>query len=113
MKEALGSGHASDCFDEDLANSKEDLQLTQVLALAVECLDPEPKARPSMMQVVKVLETMQNECGPPADGYKFRFLDTESSYSGQGSSSAGSTDKLIPHHHPSVYSDPGPVSTEW
>ncbi|KAM4073914.1 hypothetical protein ACJW30_10G054600 [Castanea mollissima] len=62
VRELLESGSASDCFDRSLRGFAEN-ELIQVMKLGLICTSEVPSRRPSMAEVVQVLESIRNGLG--------------------------------------------------
>lgn len=62
VRELLESGSASDCFDRNLRRIDEN-ELIQVMKLGLICTSEIPSKRPSMAEVVQVLESIRNGLG--------------------------------------------------
>ncbi|KAL0550318.1 hypothetical protein IC582_014826 [Cucumis melo] len=62
VRELLESGSASDCFDRNLRGIAEN-ELIQVMKLGLICTSEIPSKRPSMAEVVQVLESIRNGLG--------------------------------------------------
>lgn len=62
VRELLESGSAADCFDTSLRGFAEN-ELIQVMKLGLICTSEIPARRPSMAEVVQVLETIRNGLG--------------------------------------------------
>ncbi|KAF2545425.1 hypothetical protein F2Q70_00019824 [Brassica cretica] len=58
----LETGSASDCFDRRLREFEEN-ELIQVMKLGLLCTSENPLKRPSMAEVVQVLESIRNGFG--------------------------------------------------
>lgn len=61
VKVLMESGQAEDVFDDDLRDRCLEGELKEVLYIACQCLDSNPKHRPTMQQVVKMLERLMLE----------------------------------------------------
>lgn len=53
------TGRVAECFDRELVDSASEEQLAEAVDIACRCLNPIPKLRPSMLQVLKFLERLQ------------------------------------------------------
>lgn len=62
VRELLESGSASDCFDRNLRGIAES-ELIEVMKLGLICTSEIPSKRPSMAEVVQVLESVRNGLG--------------------------------------------------
>lgn len=62
VKDMLETGSASDCFDRRLREFEEN-ELIQVIKLGLLCTSENPLKRPSMAEVVQVLESIRNGFG--------------------------------------------------
>ncbi|CAH2038106.1 unnamed protein product [Thlaspi arvense] len=62
VRDSLESGSASDCFDRRLREFEEN-ELIQVMKLGLLCTSENPLKRPSMTEVVQVLESIRNGFG--------------------------------------------------
>ena len=62
VRELLESGSASDCFDRNLRGIAES-ELIEVMKLGLICTSEIPSKRPSMAEVVQVLESIRNGLG--------------------------------------------------
>eukprot|EP00249_Psilotum_nudum_P009683 c22091_g1_i5 orf=170-1351(-) len=54
-------GQEKDVFDQDLIGSCSEIELKETMDIACQCLDPDPHCRPTMAQVVKMLENITAE----------------------------------------------------
>ncbi|CAA7040889.1 unnamed protein product [Microthlaspi erraticum] len=63
VRDLLESGLSSDCFDRRLRGFEEN-ELIQVMKLGLICTTENPLKRPSMAEVVQVLELIRNGMGP-------------------------------------------------
>eukprot|EP00250_Pteridium_aquilinum_P008007 c17599_g1_i1 orf=661-1869(+) len=66
VRALMENGHVEEAFDDELRDTCSEEELKEVVYIACQCLDPNPKHRPTMQQVVKMLERLNMELG---DGF--------------------------------------------
>lgn len=58
VRSLMESGQIEDAFDDELRGTCSEEELKEILYIACQCLDPNPKHRPTMQQVVKMMERL-------------------------------------------------------
>ncbi|XP_024392016.1 receptor-like serine/threonine-protein kinase At1g78530 [Physcomitrium patens] len=86
-KTAVDEDHPEDIFDEYILGSCPDEDLLTALDIAFQCVVQQPQARPSMQQVVKMLERLRNDlsCAESSLGFSSHLTASQSGASSTAS----------------------------